>query len=94
MDRARQRGLPPLRDADHAPGRPPGALQGGCQRAAPLRLPEGCVFYEPRKVSQAGWQVRRKDEDRDPPGHGWALRGSGSTLEEVAQQVDGDALLA
>lgn len=30
----------------------------------PFACPEGCVFYEPRKVSQAGWQVtgrRRKD---------------------------------
>ena len=30
----------------------------------PFACPEGCVLYEPRKVSQAGWQVtgrRRKD---------------------------------
>jgi hypothetical protein len=23
----------------------------------PFACPEGCVFYEPRKVSQAGWHV-------------------------------------
>jgi hypothetical protein len=23
----------------------------------PFACPEGCVFYEPRKVSSAGWQV-------------------------------------
>jgi len=23
----------------------------------PFACPDGCVFYEPRKVSSAGWQV-------------------------------------
>ncbi|MGA2304612.1 MAG: hypothetical protein ABSH29_10470 [Acidimicrobiales bacterium] len=32
----------------------------------PFACPDGCVFYEPRKVSQAGWQVRRKDEGGPP----------------------------
>ena len=29
--------------------------------ALPFACPEGCVFYEPRRVSQAGWQVPRDD---------------------------------
>jgi hypothetical protein len=29
----------------------------------PFGCPDGCVFYEPRKVSQAGWTVHRKDGD-------------------------------
>ena len=34
----------------------------------PFACPEGCVFYEPRKVSSAGWHVaqdRPDPEDRD-----------------------------
>jgi hypothetical protein len=32
----------------------------------PFTCPEGCVFYEPRKVSKAGWHVggRRSDDPR------------------------------
>ena len=30
----------------------------------PFACPEGCVFYEPRKVSSAGWHVAR---DPDQP---------------------------
>lgn len=26
----------------------------------PFACPEGCVFYEPRRVSNAGWQVGRR----------------------------------
>jgi hypothetical protein len=29
----------------------------------PFACPEGCVFYEQRRVSSAGWQVHRPDED-------------------------------
>lgn len=25
--------------------------------ALPFACPEGCLFFEPRRVSQAGWQV-------------------------------------
>jgi hypothetical protein len=32
----------------------------------PFACPEGCVFYEPRKVSSAGWVVRPRRAD-DPP---------------------------
>ena len=28
----------------------------------PFACPDGCLFYEPRKVSQAGWTVRPQDE--------------------------------
>ena len=30
----------------------------------PFACPEGCLFFEPRKVSDAGWQVRDRDGDR------------------------------
>ena len=39
----------------------------------PFACPDGCVFYEPRKVSQAGWQVRR-ETTRDDPGARAAAR--------------------
>lgn len=34
----------------------------------PFACPEGCLFYEPRRVSEAGWQVgdvrpRKADSD-------------------------------
>ena len=31
----------------------------------PFACPPGCVFFEPRSVSSAGWQVSRRDV---PPG--------------------------
>ncbi|MGH9082282.1 MAG: hypothetical protein ACRDY3_07460 [Acidimicrobiales bacterium] len=31
----------------------------------PFTCPDGCLFYEPRRVSSAGWQV---DRDDLPPG--------------------------
>jgi hypothetical protein len=34
----------------------------------PFACPEGCVFYEPRKVSSAGWHVAQPPPD-DPPSH-------------------------
>jgi hypothetical protein len=33
----------------------------------PFACPEGCVFYEPRRVSGAGWQVA-PDPRRPGPG--------------------------
>jgi hypothetical protein len=32
----------------------------------PFACPEGCVFYEPRKVSKTGWHVSARRND-DPP---------------------------
>jgi hypothetical protein len=36
----------------------------GANEPLPFACPEGCVFYEPRTVSSAGWQVA---QDEDPP---------------------------
>ncbi len=36
----------------------------GANEHLPFACPDGCVFYEPRRVSQAGWQIPRND----PPG--------------------------
>jgi hypothetical protein len=30
-------------------------------QALPFACPDGCLFYEPRRVSSAGWQVARDD---------------------------------
>lgn len=30
----------------------------------PFACPEGCLFFESRKVSDAGWQVRDVEDDR------------------------------
>lgn len=35
----------------------------GANEPLPFACPAGCVFYEPRRVSSAGWQV---DQPRDP----------------------------
>jgi hypothetical protein len=35
----------------------------------PFACPEGCLFYEARNVSSAGWQIHRPGED-DPQGRG------------------------
>ncbi|MGO9558503.1 MAG: hypothetical protein ACLPQS_01810 [Acidimicrobiales bacterium] len=29
----------------------------GANETLPFACPEGCVFYEPRRTSSAGWQV-------------------------------------
>jgi hypothetical protein len=29
----------------------------GANEAVPFACPDGCVFYEPRRTSSAGWQV-------------------------------------
>lgn len=33
---------------------------------APFACPEDCLFFEPRSITDAGWQ--RFDSDEDPPG--------------------------
>ena len=57
----------------------------------PFACPEGCVFYEPRRVSSAGWHVPKPTEVAEP--RGWLsphLRES--ALEDVPQEVDRDVL--
>ncbi|MGH9029747.1 MAG: hypothetical protein ACRDV4_09055 [Acidimicrobiales bacterium] len=34
----------------------------------PFACPEGCLFYEPRKVSSAGWDVGHRRAEDPPPG--------------------------
>lgn len=38
----------------------------GASTVLPFACPEGCIFYEPRKVSPAGWHVDR--QSRQPSG--------------------------
>jgi hypothetical protein len=33
----------------------------GANEPLPFACPEGCVFYEPRNVSSAGWQIPTED---------------------------------
>ncbi|MHB8437197.1 MAG: hypothetical protein ACYDC0_15235 [Acidimicrobiales bacterium] len=33
----------------------------GANETLPFACPEGCVFYERRRTSSAGWKVRRPD---------------------------------
>jgi hypothetical protein len=33
----------------------------------PFACPDGCVFYEPRGTSSAGWQVRGPDRPKRGP---------------------------
>ncbi len=33
----------------------------GANEAIPFACPEGCVFFEARRVSSAGWQIPRTD---------------------------------
>lgn len=37
----------------------------GANEPLPFSCPDGCVFYEPRKVSSAGWHVAREDGPSD-----------------------------
>jgi hypothetical protein len=37
----------------------------GANDPLPFTCPEGCLFYEPRRTSSAGWQVA--PPDRRPP---------------------------
>lgn len=34
----------------------------GANEQLPFACPDGCLFYEPRRVSSAGWQVPKEDE--------------------------------
>lgn len=34
----------------------------GVNLQMPFACPEGCVFYEPRRTSSAGWKVERREE--------------------------------
>ena len=36
----------------------------GANELLPFACPDGCVFYEARKVSSAGWQVPRRPDER------------------------------
>jgi len=38
----------------------------GANEPLPFACPDRCLFYEPRRVSSAGWQVPKEDEP--PPG--------------------------
>jgi hypothetical protein len=33
----------------------------GANEPLPFSCPEGCVFFEPRRVSSAGWQIPPSD---------------------------------
>ena len=37
----------------------------GANETMPFGCPEHCLFFEPRAISDAGWE-RRGDEDTDP----------------------------
>jgi hypothetical protein len=38
----------------------------GANEETPFACPEGCLFFEPRKISSAGWQRREvEDDDED-----------------------------
>jgi len=39
----------------------------GANEDLPFECPEGCLFYEPRRVSGAGWQVGGAERPEDPP---------------------------
>jgi hypothetical protein len=40
----------------------------GANQALPFACPDGCLFYEPRNVSSAGWHVAPPKSDEPPPG--------------------------
>ncbi|HLI45495.1 MAG TPA: hypothetical protein VKU92_13625 [Acidimicrobiales bacterium] len=40
----------------------------GANHNLPFACPEGCVFFEPRRTSSAGWQVRDRHRDDRPEG--------------------------
>lgn len=37
----------------------------GANEQDPFACPDGCIFFEARSISSAGWQL--KDPDDDPP---------------------------
>lgn len=38
----------------------------GANQQLPFACPDGCVFFEARSVSSAGWQVSRDDRSSGP----------------------------
>jgi hypothetical protein len=38
----------------------------GANSQMPFSCPEGCLFFEPRRTSSAGWSVERRGEGPDP----------------------------
>lgn len=49
----------------------------GANEPLPFGCPDGCVFYEARSVSSAGWQVKRRPgarPDGGPQGGGHPAR--------------------
>ncbi len=36
----------------------------GANEQLPFACPDGCVFFEARKVSSAGWQIPRRPDER------------------------------
>jgi len=34
----------------------------GANEQLPFACPDGCLFYEPRKVTGAGWTIRKPDD--------------------------------
>ncbi len=39
----------------------------GANDLFPFACPDGCVFYEKRSTSSAGWSVARESEETPPP---------------------------
>jgi hypothetical protein len=39
----------------------------GANEPIPFACPQGCVFFESRSTSTAGWQVSEDDRPGDPP---------------------------
>jgi hypothetical protein len=37
----------------------------GANEDTPFACPEGCLFFEPRQISSAGWQRREVDDEDD-----------------------------
>ncbi|HVC24203.1 MAG TPA: hypothetical protein VND23_00465 [Acidimicrobiales bacterium] len=40
----------------------------GAAAAVPFECPDGCLFFESRSTSSAGWQVSTRPDDGTPPG--------------------------
>lgn len=39
----------------------------GANENVPFACPDGCVFYESRRTSSAGWHVAEQDRPEPPP---------------------------
>ena len=88
MGRARQRGLPPLRDANHARGDAWSAARwtptSPCPSAAPTAASSTSPARSPRPAGTSPMTTRNARHPAPP----------GLALEHVAQEVDRDALAA